>query len=207
MRLEQRCFLRLKNQRVESLKESIRFFSCQNKRAREKMVVETLLERLGIDFDASQLYEPEEPADVAFRDAGFQVKEVMQFHGEEIWRRHGAYKAALQRVEAAETTEELFPLTPFREVMWDQIVTESAEAAKRHIARYGPRERRELDVVCYYNRQDHFEAPAPTPETEVLDCRSFSIVSNAYAMVLFADSSAPEFLQEAIGIRYAGQFE
>ena len=205
--MEQRNFLRLKNQRVKCLKESIEFFSQQNKWEREKMVVEKLLRSLGLDYDESELTKPEEPADVAFRDARFQVKEVMQFHGEEIRRRHGEYKAALRRVEAAETTEELFPLTPFREVMWDQIVTESAEAAKAHIVRYGLRERRELDVVCYYNRQDHFEAPAPTPETEILDCRSFSIVSNAYAMVLFADSSAPAFLQEAVGTRHVGQFD
>ena len=98
-------------------------------------------------------------------------------------------------------------LTPFREVTWDRIVTESVEAAKEHIERYGIKERRDLDVVCYYNRHDHFEAPAPTPEIENLDCRSFSIVSNSYAMVLFADSSSPAFLQEAVGTRHAGQFD
>ena len=53
--------------------------------------------------------------------------------------------------------------------------------------------------MCYCNRQDRFEAPALTPEIESLDCRSFSIVSNSHAMVLFADSSAPAFLQEAVG--------
>ena len=205
--LEQRRFLRLKNEMIKGLKESIEFFSVEKKWDREKMVVETLLERLGIDFDASELSEPEEPADVAFRDARFQVKEVMQFHGEEIRRRHDEYKAALRRVEAAETMEELMRLTPFREVTWDRIVTESVKAAKKHIGRYGVKERRDLDVVCYYNRHDHFEVDAPTPDYKKLDCRSFSIVSNSYARVLFADSSAAKFLQEAVGARHAGQFD
>ena len=205
--MEQRRFLRLKNEMIKGLKESIEFFSVEKKWDREKMVVETLLERLGIDFDASEFSEPEEPADVAFRDARFQVKEVMQFHGEEIRRRHDEYRAALRRVEAAETMEELMRFTPFREVTWDRIVTESVEAAKEHIGRYGVKERRDLDVVCYYNRHDHFEADAPKQDYEKLDCRSFSIVSNSYAKVLFADSSAPKFLQEAVGTSYAGQFD
>ena len=203
--LEQQRFLKCKNRIIEGLTKSIEFFSNKNKWEREKMVVEKLLRQLGIEYDESELIKWEEPVDVAFRHARFQVKEVMPFER----KRHDEYTAALQKVEAAETTKKLCQLTPFREVevMWDQIVKESAEAAKAHIAGYGPQERRELDVVCYYNRQDHFEVPAPTPETEILDCRSFSIVSNAYAMVVCADRSAPAFLQGAVGTRHAGQFD
>ena len=206
MKIDRRRFLKLKKQMIQGLKESNAFFSGKNKLAREKMVVEKLLTSLGIDYDESELTEPEEPADVAFRDARFQVKEVMQFHGTEIRRRHDEYRVALRRVEAAETMEELLPLTPFRKVTWACIVTESLKAAKKHIERYGVKERRDLDVVCYYNRHDHFEADAPTPDYEKLDCRSFSIVSNSYARVLFADSSAPAFLCAAVGTVPAGQF-
>ena len=207
MELERRRFLRFKHQMLEDLKESIEFFSHKNKWVREKTVVKKLLKQLGIKLDESELTKWEEPIDVAFRDARFQVKEVMQFEGEEVRRRHHELRILLRRAEGATSIEELLPLTPFREVGWDRIVTESVEVAKEHLGGYGPIERRKLDVVCYYNRKDHFEVPAPTPDFEELDCRSFSIVSNSYAIVLCADSNAPAFLREVVGTRHVGQFD
>ena len=205
--LEQQRFLKCKNRMIEELTKSIEFFSQENKWEREKMVVVKLLRQLGIGYDESELTKWEEPVDVAFRDARFQVKEVMHFQGEQPRRRHYELKAELRRIQAAETIKEMMRLTPFREETWDQIVMESVQAARTHTERYGPKERRNLDVVCYHNRQGHFEAPAITPEIEGVDCRSFSIVSNAHSMVLFADSSAPAFLQGAVGTRHAGRFD
>ena len=162
---EQRRFLRHKNKMIKDLKESIRFFSAQNKWAREKMVVEKLLTSLDIDYDESDLTKPDEPADVAFSDARFQVKEVMQFQGEETRRRHDEFRDALRRVEAAETMEDLLPLTPYREVTWDQVVTESVKAAKTHIERYGVKERQDLDVVWLLQPPRSFRGACPNPGT------------------------------------------
>lgn len=199
-------FLKQKGDLIKSLKASVNYFSEGNKWNREKWVVETLLSSLGVLYDESELSECDEPVDVAFRDGRFQIKEVMQFPDGKHRRRHDDYRSALQKAEAAETLEELTSLTPYRQVTWDQIVTESLLDTKARIQKYPVDVRRKLDVICYYNRHDHFEAYAPTPEFEAIDCRSFSVVSNASAMVLSATPSSPTFLQAAIGVRRARRY-
>ena len=63
-----------------------------------------------------------------------------------------------KRAEAAETLEELASLTPYRQVTWDQIVAESLLDTKAKIKKYPVEVRRKLDVICYYNRHDHFRS-------------------------------------------------
>ena len=192
----------LKEGLIEWLKESVDHLSGRKKWKREKQVVEELLCSLCVKHGETELTEWSEPVDVAFRDARFQVKEMMQFPDEKDRRRQDEYKSQLQKVKAAEKWKELTPMTPYREVRWNQIVTESIHYTTEKIQKYADKERRKLDVVCYYNRHDRFEAHAATPEFERMDCRSFSIVSNSYVMVLFATSDAPTFLQTAAGTLY-----
>ena len=199
----ERDFLRRKKDLTEELKEAMAFFSGGNKWNREKWVVEKLLSSLAVRYNESELSECDEPVDVTFRDARFQIKEMMQFPAAEYRRRHDEYRSALHKAEAAETLEALTSLTPYRQVTWDQIVTESLLETKAKIQKYPLEARRELDVICYYNRHDHFETDAPTPKFEAIDCRSFSIVSNKSVMVLFAAASSPAFLQAATGVRHA----
>lgn len=93
---------------VRALKESLTFFSNKEKLNREKWVVRKLLRALRINFEETELMEAEEPVDVSFRDAGFQVKEIM----DEGRRRTDEFKAALKRAEtAAEYIENYWNLT------------------------------------------------------------------------------------------------
>ena len=199
----ERDFLKRKKDLIEESKESVDFFSGGNKWNREKWVVEKLLSSLGVRYNESELSECDEPVDVAFRDARFQIKETMRFPDAKHRPRHDEYRSALQKAEAAETLEELASLAPYREVTWDQMVVESLLDTKVKIQKYPVEVRRKLDVICYYNRHNHFEADAPTPKFEAMDCRSFSIVSNKSAMVLSATVGSPAFLQAAMGVRHA----
>lgn len=194
----ERDFSECQTERIKALEDSVAYFSGRNKWEREKWVVRQLLSSLNEQYGECELTECGEPVDVAFRDARFQVKEAMQFCGEDIRYRHREYQLKLQCVKAAKTLEDLSSLTPYREVEWSQIVAESVEVTNAKIYNYPVEERRRLDVLCYYNRHDHFERPAPTPAFEVMECRSFSIVSNSYAMVLLANPTAPAFLRTAI---------
>ena len=196
-------FLERKKDLIEELKESVDYFSGGNKWSREKWVVERLLSSLGVQYNESELSKCDEPVDVGFRDARFQIKEKMQFSDAELRRRHDEYRSALKKAKAAGTLEELTSLTPYRQVTWDQIVRESLMDTKAKIQKYPLEARRKLDVICYYNRHDHFETDAPTPKFEAMDCKSFSIVSNKSVMVLFAAANSPVFLQAATGVQYA----
>ena len=203
MKLVGQKFLERKKNLIEDLTESVDYFSGGNKWNREKWVVERLLSSLDVQYDESELSKCDEPVDVGFRDARFQIKEAMHFPDEKQRRRHDEYRSALRKAKAAETLEELTSLMPYRQVTWDQIVTESLRETKARIEKYPVEVRRKLDVICYYNRHGHFEADAPTPAFEAIDCRSFSIVSNKSAIVLFATASSPAFLQAATGVRHA----
>ena len=103
----------------------------------------------------------------------------------------------------------LMPTTPVREVPWDQIVPESVQEAKQKVGKYGPQARRCLDFIFYYNRRDCIEMAAETPELDLeeIKCRSLSIVSNFFAMVVIAAREAPEFLRNTAGVRRCGLVE
>ena len=64
-------------ERIQALKESLAFFSNPEKLNREKWVVRRLLQALRVCFKEEEMTEAQEPVDVAFRDAGFQVKELL----------------------------------------------------------------------------------------------------------------------------------
>lgn len=80
--------------RRRALKESIAYFSAKNKAERERWVCLELVQNLGIAYDETEIVSPEnDPPDVIFRDARFEVKEIL----DQGRKRHAEYKAALQK--------------------------------------------------------------------------------------------------------------
>lgn len=64
--------------RRRALKESIAYFSTKNKAERERWVCLELVQNLGIAYDETEIVSPEnDPPDVIFRDARFEVKEIL----------------------------------------------------------------------------------------------------------------------------------
>ena len=64
------------------LRKSVAFWSPENKVEREIYAVRTLLQHLGIEHDPKEIrLEPAEPPDINFRDARFEIKEVLDESG------------------------------------------------------------------------------------------------------------------------------
>jgi len=65
---------------IASRREALHFFSNENKLEREKYLVRQLLEANEINFEEEELFEAEEPADIAFHECNFQVNPAYSSH-------------------------------------------------------------------------------------------------------------------------------
>lgn len=184
-----------KEKHLESIKDSREFFSNQNKLEREKFVVSRLLEQIIPDFKESDLKEGEEPADVQFREANFQVKEIVP-----AGRRRGdEFKAAKKRIETAtEYSETLQTYTP-KDLILSQIVADCDGYAHGLRKKYGVREIKKIDLVFYHNDTHAWELSSDYNSIVNKHFRSLSVVSNRFRVVVYANDDAPDFLQNAIG--------
>ena len=93
-----------KEERIRAVKESLAFFSNKKKLDREKWVVRRLLCALHIDFEEEEITEANEPADVSFCYAKFQVKEIP----DKGRRRTDEFKTALDKAEKAKDDSDRF---------------------------------------------------------------------------------------------------
>ena len=185
-----------KRDAISSLEKSIEFFSSKNKFEREKINVRSLLDSIGITYEESELLETEEPVDVSFRDARFQVKEVMH-HGR---TRHQEIRDALEVAKNASCLEDLLePYTP-RELEVREIVSRAIARSEELERKYGPNEKAELDLLCYCNFNDVYEVKSLFELPEHSHFRSLAVVSNRYRLVIYAAESAPAFLVNSMGI-------
>lgn len=91
-----------------------RFFSNSAKPERERWVVGEFLSRLGIQFSLNELESQAEddPVDVSFREARFQVKEI----ADPAERRHHAVKQSLRRARQATTLRDLIEPVEGRDI-------------------------------------------------------------------------------------------
>lgn len=88
----------------QRLRESLKFFSNEMKPERERWVCRELLENLGIEvLDSELVSSKEDPPDVLFRSARFEVKELI----DEDRPRMAEYKESLARAETATDAGEL----------------------------------------------------------------------------------------------------
>lgn len=83
---------------------AIAFFSDSNWSGRERAVSRAFLRYIGVRFDESEIIAPAtEPADVSFRDALFQVREILNPGS----RRHHEWKARLARAIGARSISDV----------------------------------------------------------------------------------------------------
>lgn len=187
-----------RSERAHAIEDACSFFSNKNKLEREKWVVARLLENFIPEFSEASLCGAEEPADVQFQDAKFQVKEIMDDR-----RRGDEYKKSLEEVIVAKEYGDLLEEVPLYNVSFTKIVNQCYEYSKnRADDQYGVKERENMDFICYFNYSDYNEvAPVEMPSFEKY-YRSFSVVSNKYSSVIYTTDTAPEFLKKHSGILY-----
>jgi hypothetical protein len=179
-------------------KESVDFFAAsRDKFICERWVVDEFLKNLTIPFTKQELNRGSDPPDVIFRDARFEVKEIL----DEGRKRHDEYKQALIRSEAATDPAELLEQYSPKDISIQEIFTRIySEADKLATKTYKSSEvRGQLDLLFYVNLQDVsriIETPFPdVTQLKLLGYRSVSFLNGHRNCILCYERSAPSFLQ------------
>ena len=187
----------LKDKHIFSMKEAIEFFGNKNKLQREIWVVKHLLSAFEIKHEDNEVNEAEEPADVKFRDALFQVKELFP----EGRKRNSEYKEKLKKAQEAEKDEELLFKESPSTISFTEIVELCSDYSKMLINsnKYGIKERNNIDLLFYFNYVECTEVPPESYVFNVEGFRSISVVGSRYCSVLMVTKNAPEFLKNNLG--------
>jgi hypothetical protein len=180
--------------RRAALRESVEFFSSANKPQRERITCIDFLCNLALPFAESEVVSSaDEPPDVVFRSARFEIKEIL----DQGRRRHDEYRAALERAESATRASDLLEQFTPEDITPAQVGELVLGELDRVGSKYPPALRRGLDALCYVNLQKHFLVPGPMPSAAAFADRGWRSVSaligwSSFVFHSFADG--PEFL-------------
>ena len=174
-------------------------FSRKFKYWREWKNAVDFLTNLHINVDDAQvLCSPQDPPDVLYRDAAFEVKEIMDAGR----RRHDEAKCARQKSMQA-TGKKNFTLGPVIDLLpadAAQLVLEQLDVlAERYLSDVRAR----TDLLFHINKINHWFDDGPMPNLDLFEpygWRSVSVVvANSVSIVFQAGSTAPQFLRDNLG--------
>jgi hypothetical protein len=193
-----REFEEYRRELIEYDRETIHFLSSQKKSERERCVCAAFLRCLGVDFSVAELVavpESQSPPDVAFREACFEVCDVLDSGR----RPHDEAKARVVHLEQAKTLEDV--LVPVRHrvpLAYVEVFHHVTEALAKKAARYGMAVCTNLDALVYVRLQNMFlDSGSSLPSCAALTkqgWRSVSFVMPPYSHVMHAGEGAPAFL-------------
>jgi hypothetical protein len=183
----------------QALKESVVYFEHANLPERERWVACELLRNFDLEFDQSGIRSStEDPPDVLFRDAKFEVKELMD-PGRE---RHKELKLAAARAEGVTDPQDLLtPYTP-KGITPTEVAGLVAERLDELQLKYPQAVRQSLDCLIYVNLVEHVLEAGPMPppaDFAKFRWRSISAVFGWDSLVFSAGTDAPTFLRERCG--------
>ena len=189
-------------ERIQSLEESVVYFGVKNKEKRERWVARAFIRNLNIPFEDTEAQSPaQDPPDVVFRDAKFEIKEIL----EEDRRRHKEYKEELAHARTINDPQEL--LTQYTPV--DKTITDIYQLCLDRtltLTKYPTAVREATDLLYYVNLQHVMgliDAPFPdTSELQALGWRSVSFVKGFHSCVLTTNTDTPDFLIKAAHLIY-----
>lgn len=182
--------------------DALRYLSDKCRPERERAVCRAFLRCVGVSFVEVEIVAPaSEPADVLFRDAMFQVRELL----EQGSRRGDEWKLRLVRAVQARSMDDVtVPWGPLTPMSFSELTMAITEALKRKSRRYGKKQCSDLDALVYMDltwtsflRPD--TARGDTSGLEAQGWRSVSIVFPPYGIVLYAAGNAPSFLRQLVG--------
>lgn len=175
------------------------FLSNEKRTERERSVCRVFLRTLGVSFNDNEIIASTvEPVDVKFRDARFQLRDLL------LGRKPGDdWKEIEKQYKEAQHLADLFkPYSPPVPVNLESLMSEVTAALSGKATRYGIG-CNELDALVYLNLKDTFlKADSPVPNADALQrqgWRSVSLLCPPCGAVLFAKGDAPSFLQNAAG--------
>jgi hypothetical protein len=174
------------------------------KSERERMVVRALLRCLGVAFADTEIAAgSEEPIDVEFRAARFQIRDIVggRKRGEEWAERERLYRSVKTFADV---------ITPFTEttaIPFDRAAEMVVDALTEKSRRCGPRVCGTLDAVTYLDLggshlypSEARGVPEALAELRRQGWRSVSMLAVPYGVVLSASADAPDFLHKRLGL-------
>ncbi len=183
---------------IQSLHQSIAFFSNSNKSKREIWIVNEFLTNLGIEFMKDELRPlAEDPPDVIFRDAKFETKEIQ----DKSRKRHDSYKQKLEKAKSATRLKDLMTLYTPKDISLQEIVEKIHNELKEFL--YSIDFCKSTDMLFYINLLTYSLSKKHSFTLIEEDIwkrwRSISMVTNNACCVLWADKNAPDFIKSATG--------
>lgn len=173
------------------------FLSNKMKSERERTVCRAFLRTIGVSFKESELIAPaEEPADVDFQNARFQVRVLLEHD-----RKQGDdWKQKEKDYAQADSLDELCkPYIPPTQISLTTLIPDVTEALVKKSEKYGAG-CHGLDVLVYVDLKNRFLEPdSKIPNLDELKkqgWRSASLLFPPYGIILYAKTMAPEFLKK-----------
>ena len=184
---------------IKAREESVAYFSSASKPERERWFVHEFLNNLGLPHSEAEIVScPDEPPDVFYANARFEVKEILD-HGR---RRHEEYKESLRQARQAKIPADLLEGYTPKDINY----TEVCGLIGKNIVElrpYAPATQKVLDLLFYVNLEHvHGYVPGELPspaEFKRYGWRSVSFVAGPMSVVLYAGVSAPSFLRGCEG--------
>lgn|GEM_PF-1743276 len=182
---------------VEELGDDL--FSRQFKPWREWNIAVDFLTNLHIGVDDAQVFcSPQDPPDVIYQDAAFEIKEIMdkgrRRHDEVKQRRQKAIRQPMSHNYTLRYVIDLLPEDA------GQLVLARLEGLAE---RYHAEVKACTDMLFYVNKLDHWFDDGPMPGPELFaryGWRSVSaVVASSVTLVFYASAGAPKFLQDNCG--------
>jgi putative endonuclease (uncharacterized protein DUF1780) len=177
------------------------FLSNAQKQERERAVCRAFLRSIGLRFANREIVAScDEPADVCFRDARFQIRDHLagRRRGEEWKQRQTRWTKARW---IRDTRERVTWPTPMRRV---ELVDAVTDALKSKSEKYGMGGCSKTDALVYADiTGSRFLIPRSiardVSRLEQQGWRSVSVLFPPYGVVLLARDSAPAFLRHLVG--------
>ncbi len=179
------------------LEHSVNYFADENKQTRESWIVHEFLSNLELPFLETEIItSPSDPPDVIFRDALFEIKEILD-HGR---RRHQEFKEQLIRSFTVEDPADLLsPCVLIYDLTPQDIIQLIEEKLKQLEKKYAPAVRFKLDLLFYINWIHHTLKIERMPDLNGLEkfgWRSITALFGWASIIYYASDAAPGFLQE-----------
>jgi putative endonuclease (uncharacterized protein DUF1780) len=187
-----------------ALKRAVKFFGNEHKQDREYYVVATFLKCLGITFqDAEIKPNPEQyhPVDIFFKDARFQITEILDTDRE----RHKEYKDRLQKVKQDPEFGDFIRSYDTKDIEYGEIIDLVSERlSKGKCIKYPPAVQADLDILVYVNLHGKMlDVKSHIPDCPDLRAQGWRSVSmlfkGSYIHIFHANKKAPNFIQENVG--------
>lgn len=182
--------------------DTLHYLGNEFKPERERAVCRAFLRCVGIAFAENEIVAPsEEPADVSFREARFQIRELMEKgrrRGDEWKHKQDRWNCARSMHDIVEPTMLPVPM-PFSE-----FVAVVSEALKEKSEKYGKKQCSGIDALVYVNltATRFLDQDSPFGDLSNLNAqgwRSVGALFPPYGVVLFALETAPHFLLSLTG--------